>query len=73
LDDNCAYHNHEEQFVIEEALENVILISLQFTGVYFVEYLQQDEYIEENRVVLASFVIPVFHVNRGRNSEKFWA
>jgi hypothetical protein len=73
LDDNCAYHNHKEQFVVEEILENVVLISLQFTGVDFVEYLQQDEYVEEDRVVFASFVIPVFHVNRGWNSEKFWA
>jgi hypothetical protein len=71
LDDNGGHHDHEEELVVEEVLEDVVLVVLELTSVDLVEDLQQDEDVEEDRVVLAGLVVPLTHTDRGRNAEQF--
>ena len=69
MDDNGADNDDQEHLVVEKLLENVVFVRLQLTSVDFVEDLQQDKDVEENRVVLACFVIPVAYVDWRGNSE----
>ena len=73
LDDDGGDHDHQEQLVVEEVLEDVVLVVLQLTGVDLVEDLQQHEDVEEDGVVLAGLVIPVAHADGGGDAEEFGA
>jgi hypothetical protein len=64
LDDDGADKDGQEQLVVEEVLEDVVFVSLQFAGVDFIEDLQQHEYVEEDRVMLAGLIIPVTDTDR---------
>jgi hypothetical protein len=63
LDDDGGHNNDEEKFVVEEVLEDVILVSFEFSCVDLIENLEQDENIEEDRIVLSCLVVPISDSN----------
>ena len=69
LNDYCAYDNDQEEFVIEEIFENVVFISFQLTSVDFVEYLKENENVEEDGVVFSCLVVPIADSDRTGNAE----
>lgn len=71
LDDDGSHQNDEEEFVVEEVLEDVVLIVLQLTSIDLVEHLQQHEDVEEDWVMLTGLIVPVAHSNRWGNAEEF--
>jgi len=71
LDDDCTNNNHQEQFVVEEVLENVVLVSFEFSCVDLIENLKQHKNVEEDRVVLSCFIIPVSDSNGAGDSKDF--
>lgn len=71
LDDDGGNHDHEEELIIEEILEDIVFMVLELTSVDLVEDLQQDEDVEEDGVMLTGLIVPVTNTDRGRNAEQF--
>lgn len=59
LDDDGADQDDDEEWVVEEVLEDVNLRWLQFSGIDFVENLEHHENVEEDGIVLSGFLVPV--------------
>ena len=60
---NGGNDNNKEKFVVEEMLEDVEFIILEFSCIDFVEDLEKYEDVEEDRVVLSGFVVPFLDSN----------
>lgn len=71
LDDDGGNDDYEEELVVEEVLEDIVFVALELTSIDLVEDLQQDEDVEEDRIVLACLVIPFAHADGGGNAEEF--
>ncbi len=69
LNDDCCNQDHQEQWVVEEVLENVWFLNLQLSCVNLVKDLEQHKNIEENWVMLTSLIIPFFDMDWWWNSE----
>jgi len=63
LDDNGGDNNDQEEFVIEEMLEDIVFVIFEFSGVDFIEDLKKYENVEEDGIVFTCFIIPVFNSN----------
>ena len=69
MDDDGADEDDQEEFVVEEVFEDVVFMSLEFSSVDFVEDLEQDEDVEEDRVMLSGLIVPVTNADGRGNSE----
>jgi hypothetical protein len=63
LNDNGGNDNNKEEFIIEEVLEDVVFFILEFSCINFVEDLEKNENVEEDRVMLSGFIVPIFDSN----------
>lgn len=59
MNDDGSDQDDQEKWVVEEVFEDVGFFWLQFSGVDFVEDLEQDENVEEDAVMFTGFLIPV--------------
>lgn len=60
----------EEEGVVEEVLEDIDFVGLEFAGVDFVEDLHEDEGVEKEAVVFARLNGPLLDSNGGLDAEQ---
>jgi len=70
LNDDGADNDDEEKFIVEEVFEHVSLLIFELPCIDFIEDLQQHEHVEEDGVVFACLIIPIFNANGWGNTEE---
>ena len=58
LDHNSEEFDGNEEPIVEEPLENVKFFLLEFTTIYLIEHLHENENLEENRVMHCDVGVP---------------
>ncbi len=73
LNDDGGNDDDQEERVVEEVFENVSFFCLEFSGVDFIENLEEDEDVEEDAIMFTCLIIPILDLNGGWDSKDFRA
>ena len=63
LDDDCDEFNEDEHGVVAEIFKDIDLVSLELSGIDFIEDLHEDESVEDNSVMYGVFGGPMLVLN----------